>query len=98
MMIIKIEATETGLHYWETQSHRKECWLDGYIAVPQELESIVVECNGYCDLTVDNDILKNVVARPDLIPTEDKATAEPTTDDVTWDSMAAAITEGVNEV
>lgn len=70
MMIIKIEATETGLHLFQSQSHRTECWLDGYVAVPQELEIEVMQCNGYCDLTLENGVLKGITARPDLIPTE----------------------------
>jgi hypothetical protein len=75
MMIIKIEATETGLHHYETQSHRMECWIDGYIVVPEQFESAVIDCNGYCDLVIKNNILENVVPRPDLIPTQD---TEPT--------------------
>lgn len=70
MMIICIEATETGLHYYETQSHRLECWLDGYVAVPQEFESEVIQCNGYCDLVIEDGVLKSITARPDLIPTK----------------------------
>lgn len=68
MYIVKIEADARGFHLFQSQSHREECWLDGYIEVPQELESVVIECKGYCDLVIENDILKNVIARPDLIP------------------------------
>ena len=71
MMIIKIEAERSGQHMFQSQSHRTECWLDGYIAVPQELENEVIKCNGYCDLVVENGNLKSIVAHPDLIPKEE---------------------------
>ena len=74
MMIIKTEATETGLHLFQSQSHRQECWLDGYIAVPKELEKEVMDCNGYCDLTIEDGVLKGITAKPDLIPTVEKST------------------------
>lgn len=82
MMIIKTEATETGLHLIQSQSHRTECWLDGYVAVPQELEIEVMQCNGYCDLTVENGTITSFVAQPDLIPTEEDVITEPTADEL----------------
>ncbi len=77
MMIIKIEATEAGLHYYETQSHRTECWLEGYVEVPEGIENDVKKCGGYCDLVVENGTLKRLVARPDLIPKKETG-IEPT--------------------
>ncbi len=82
MMIIKIEATETGLHLIQSQSHRPECWLDGYIEVPKELENEVMQCNGYCDLTIEDEVLIGIMARPDLIPTEEEIIKEPTADEL----------------
>lgn len=64
MLIIQIEAKEDGLHPFQSQSHRKECWLDGYIAVPKELKSKVIAGAGYCDLVIEDEILV------DIIPTE----------------------------
>lgn len=55
MTIIKILANENNQHSLESQSHRTECWLDGYIAVPSELEQKAWECMGYCDLVIDGD-------------------------------------------
>ena len=64
MYIIKIEATDNGLHHIESQSHREECWLDGYIEVPTKLESKVMGSKGYCNLVIENNVLV------DIIPTE----------------------------
>ena len=77
MMIIKIEANKDGLHLIQSQSHRQKCWLDGYVAVPPRLESAVFACNGYCDLEIKNGVLKNIVPRPDLMPSEPEAETEP---------------------
>lgn len=96
MMIICIEATETGLHYFETQSHRTKCWLEGYIAVPQELESIVVECGGYCDLVIRNNIVKEVIARPDLIPIQEAEQAPTEFEQLRADVDYIAIMTGVD--
>ena len=77
MMIIKPEANKNGQHPFQSQSHRQKCWLDGYVAVPPQLESAVLTCNGYCDTEIKNGVLKNVVPRPDLMPSEPEAKAEP---------------------
>lgn len=77
MMIIKKKATEIGFHHFQSQSHRTECWLEGYIAVPPTLESEVMRCRGYCDLVIEDGVLKSITARPDLIPAEE-TTTEPT--------------------
>lgn len=77
MMIIKIKAETDGQHLFQSQSHRTESWLGGYIAVPSALENAVIECNGYCDLTIEHGVLKSITARSDLIPAEE-TTTEPT--------------------
>lgn len=51
MLIISIEQNSSGQHHFESQSHRTECWRDGYAVVPPELEETVVRCLGYCDIT-----------------------------------------------
>lgn len=79
MMIIKLEASESGQHIFQSQSHRLECWIDGYIEVPKELEDDVMRCNGYCDLTIENDALINVVPHPELKPEPEQVT---TVDDI----------------
>lgn len=71
MQIVKIEANENGFHNIQSQSHRTKCWLDGFIAVPKELEKVLNDCDGYCDLEIKNGILKGVTPRPDLKPKEE---------------------------
>ena len=63
LTIIEIEAREDGGHGLQSQSHREECWLEGWVAVPEELETAVWECGGYCDLTVEGGVLTAVTAK-----------------------------------
>ena len=63
MTIIKILADENNLHSLESQSHRTECWLDGYIAVPQELEKKAWDCMGYCDLVINDGVLTDILPK-----------------------------------
>ena len=70
MTIIKIQANENNRHLLESQSHRTECWIDGYIKVPQELEKKAWDCLGYCDLVIENCILINIL--PKEIPVDTK--------------------------
>ena len=62
MYIIKIEENN-GLHLIQSQSHRKSCWLDGYIEVPQEIKDKVVASGGYCDLVIENDVLVDILPK-----------------------------------
>lgn len=50
LTIIEVKAREDGGHGLQSQSHRKECWLEGWVAVPEELAAAVWACGGYCDL------------------------------------------------
>ena len=63
MTIIKILADENNQHSLESQSHRTECWLDGYIAVPQELEKKAWDCLGYCDLVIEDGVLTDILPK-----------------------------------
>lgn len=100
MLIIKIEAQDSGQHLIQSQSHREECWLEGWVTVPSDRESDVLSCKGYGDLTVEEGVFVDFAPRPDLIPVPEEPEAEPETegDTAVWDEMAAAIEEGVNEV
>ena len=53
LTIIELEAREDGGHGLQSHSQRKECWLDGWVAVPPELTSAVWDCGGYCILELD---------------------------------------------
>lgn len=93
MLIIAIEATNDGQHYFESQSHRTEVWMEGYVAVPPERESEVVACIGYGDLTVNGDQFVDFVPHPERIPEPEQP--EPSADSDVWDKLAQAYTEGV---
>lgn len=53
LTIIEIAARPDGGHGLQSQSHRTECWLPGWTAVPKELEEAVWASGGYCELTLD---------------------------------------------
>ena len=76
MFIIQIEPMEgTSFHPFQSQSHRQECWLEGYVEVPEHLASVVMDCGGWCDLTIRDGVLIEVapMARPEptLVQTPD---------------------------
>ena len=53
LTIMELKAREDGGHGLQSQSHRTECWLEGWVEVPEELAGAVWECGGYCQLTLD---------------------------------------------
>ena len=69
MIIVKING-ENNFHPFEFQSHRDECWLQGYIEVPKKLEKALVDSNGFCDLVIEGKTLTNIIPRPDCKPAE----------------------------
>lgn len=68
MTIIQIEAQENGFRSFQSQSHRRACWLEGYVEVPEQLISAVIDSGGWCDLIIEGDILTGVVSRAQLGP------------------------------
>ncbi|MBP1758542.1 MAG: hypothetical protein H6Q61_791 [Firmicutes bacterium] len=70
MFIIRKESLhESGFHPFESQSHRKECWLEDYVEVPEHLVALVLESCGWCDLTLYDDVLTGVMltAKPEQV-------------------------------
>lgn len=55
LTIIEEKARPDGGHGVQSQSHRRECWLPGWLAVPEELTQAVWDCGGYCELTLDKE-------------------------------------------
>ena len=53
LTIIELEAREDGRHGLQSQSHRTQCWLEGWVAVPPELQQEAWDCGGYCEIQVD---------------------------------------------
>ena len=70
MTIIKILPNENNQHSLESQSYRTECWLDGYIVVPQELEKKAWDCLGYCDLVIEDGVLTDILPKEIPVDTE----------------------------
>lgn len=54
LTIIELEPRADGGHGIQSQSHRAECWLEGWVAVPEELTQAVWDCGGYCELTLED--------------------------------------------
>lgn len=63
LTIIELEAREDGGHGLQSQSGREACWLEGWIAVPEELAEAAWECGGYCDLDVQEGALVGLTPR-----------------------------------
>ena len=77
LTIIEIAAREDGGHGLQSQSHRTECWLDGWVAVPPELEEPVWGCRGYCELEIQDGVLTGVTpGEPPAAPEPEPGTGE----------------------
>ena len=70
MTITKISNNDTGQHELQSQSGRTECWLDGWIAVPDHLEAMAWETLGWCDLDIQDGVLVGITPpeRPEPEP------------------------------
>ena len=73
---------------------------EAYAVVPDEMVEAIMETCGFCDLELNEDGTEVVSFTAREIPDipEPETPDEPTGDTATWDDMAAAINEGVNEV
>ena len=63
LTIIELAPRPDGGHALQSQSHRTQCWLEGWVAVPDHLREAVWATGGYCDLTVEEGVLTAVTAR-----------------------------------
>ena len=74
MTIIKLEPVN-GVHPAESQSHRTSNWMgEGWIEVPEHLAATAFSSGGYCELVVEDGVLKDIVAterppEPERAPT-----------------------------
>ena len=74
---------------------------EDFAVVPDDMVEAILETCGYCDLELNEDGTEVVAFTAREIPTiepEEEPTPTPTTNAASWDEMAAAIEEGVNEV
>ena len=78
LTIIEIAAREDGGHGLQSQSHRTACWLEGWVAVPPELEQVAWDCRGYCQLELEEGVLVGITPgeppqpqpEPEAVPSE----------------------------
>ena len=70
MTIIEKNKGSNGAHGLQSQSDRTECWLDGWIAVPDHLEDKAWETRGWCDLDIRDGVLVDIIqtTRPEPEP------------------------------
>ena len=87
MTIIQIDPLETGQHPIQSQSHRRACWVEGYIEVPVHLEAAVWATYGWCDLQIEEGKLVGVTPteRP---PEPEQEPQPPLAEDITLDMLA----------
>ena len=57
LSIMELAARPDGSHRLQAQSHRTECWLEGWVAVPAELEEALWACGGYGTPLVQDGVL-----------------------------------------
>lgn len=90
---------EYGVHDIQTNSSwTSNPYETGYAVVPDEMVEAIMETCGFCDITLNEEGTEVVSFVAREIPDIPEPEPEPAPEDVTWDSMAEAITEGVNEV
>ena len=76
LTIIELEARADGGHGLQSQSHRRSCWLEGWVAVPEALNAAVWDCGGYCTLTLEDGALTAITPTERPAPPEPEPTAE----------------------
>lgn len=105
MKIIKIESFENGARP-ALQDWNYTDLPEGFAWCPEEFESIFYSTNpsGFVNITVSNNAVTEMTVNQEALnayiaehPVEPDP-VEPETENVTWDLMAEAINEGVNEV
>ena len=87
MTIIQIEPLESGQHPIQSQSHRRACWVEGYIEVPVHLEAAVWATCGWCNLQIEEGKLVGVTPteRP---PEPEPEPQPPLAEDITLDMLS----------
>jgi len=77
MTMIQIAPMEgTSYHLVQSQSHRESCWLEGYIAVPEELEEKIYACAAHGDLVIEGGVLTDILPIELPLPAHVEPSAE----------------------
>ena len=74
LTIIELAQRADGGHGLQSQSHRTQCWLEGWVAVPPDLEEQVWACRGYCDLVLTDGALTGLTPREPPAPESEPPT------------------------
>lgn len=74
MYCIKIEENENGQHNIQSQNHRKTCWLEGYVEVPENLVSSVLSTAGIGELVLEDGVLVDFI--PGEMPMAEETPSE----------------------
>ncbi|MCI8870656.1 MAG: hypothetical protein HFF39_08985 [Lawsonibacter sp.] len=61
LTIINREREAGGSHGLQAQSGRTECWLEGWIVLPEGLREAYLACGGYCELEIRDGALAGIV-------------------------------------
>ena len=97
-VISKITYGGNAVHDIQTSSAwNKNPYGEDYAVVPDDMVPEILETCGYCDLELNEDGTEVASFRAREIPEIPEEEPEEPEPDV-WGEMAAAITEGVNEV
>lgn len=98
--VISKEDNENGWHDLQTNgAWSSNPYGEAFAVVPDDMVEAIMETCGYCDLELNEDGTGVVAFTAREIPTiESEEEPTPTNDAASWDEMAAAIEEGVNEV
>ena len=105
MRIIKLIANESGSRP-ALQSWTSPALPEGYAWCPDEFAQVFYSTSpaGFVHITVEDDTVVEMTINQEALDKyiaehpEQPEEPEPMDETVTWDAMAAAITEGVNEV
>ena len=89
---------EYAIHDIQTNSSWTKNPYENYAVVPDDMVEGITETRGFCDIELNEDGTEVVAFTAREIPDIPEPEPEPAPEDVTWDSMAEAINEGVNEV
>ena len=92
MHIIRIEALENGAHSNQRKDGVFNPIPDGWAVVPEDMA--IPETYPFVDITVENGVVTSMTAG--VVPEPEPEEAPP--EYVTYDQLAAAIAEGVNDV
>lgn len=61
LTIVQVARGPGRTHGMQSQSGRTECWLEGWIELPESLQAAYNACGGYCELVIQDGVLVDIV-------------------------------------